>query len=435
MADKTPIYNLKAVIKEVGINPVTLRAWERRYNLLKPKRSPGGHRLYSRQDIEMLKWLIERQAEGLSISSAMEMWKNQHIDEQDSFQVIKTPMPVIGMGESILDLLRDRWISECLLFDDQSANQTLDEAFALAAPEMILSEVIQKGLALIGERWYSGSVSVQQEHFTSSVAIRRVNNLLAAVAPPTRPGHILVACPPGEEHDFILLVITYLLRRHGWDMVYLGSNVPLIDLDATIRSTSSILFLSAAQMLKTAASLRNLSEYMITLGLPLAYGGGIFDQVPALTQHVSGYYLGTELSRLPQQVEHIITAPPSMHIAQPVPLQYAQTLSNYLENEVAIIAHVSSVIRSDKIKPTPLESANLNFSQFIVSALTLGDISLLDHCSDAMDRLLNSLGFTDSWLTSYLTAYYQAVERSLGTEGAIILDWLAKYATHTSPTS
>jgi DNA-binding transcriptional MerR regulator len=64
MADQTPLYNLKAVTNEVGLNPATLRAWERRYGLLKPKRTPGGHRLYSRQDIEMLKWLVERQKEG-----------------------------------------------------------------------------------------------------------------------------------------------------------------------------------------------------------------------------------------------------------------------------------------------------------------------------------------------------------------------------------
>ena len=90
MADNTPIYNLKAVIKEVGLSPATLRAWERRYGLLKPQRSPGGHRLYSRQDIEMLKWLVERQNEGLSISSAVEMWKtsiegDQAITSQNPF--------------------------------------------------------------------------------------------------------------------------------------------------------------------------------------------------------------------------------------------------------------------------------------------------------------------------------------------------------------
>ena len=77
MADRTHLYNLKAVVNEVGIAPATLRAWERRYGLLKPQRSPGGHRLYSRQDIEMLKWLVARQQEGVSISQAMGMWRMQ----------------------------------------------------------------------------------------------------------------------------------------------------------------------------------------------------------------------------------------------------------------------------------------------------------------------------------------------------------------------
>ena len=58
MIDSTPIYNLKAVIQETGLGPETLRAWERRYGLLKPQRSPGGHRLYSQYDIDMLKWLV-----------------------------------------------------------------------------------------------------------------------------------------------------------------------------------------------------------------------------------------------------------------------------------------------------------------------------------------------------------------------------------------
>ena len=138
------------------------------------------------------------------------------------------------MGEGMLDQLREKWTEACMAFDDQAANRVLDQAFALAAPETICTEVLQKGLAHIGEGWYGGSISVQQEHFTSAIAIRRINTLLAAVAPPTQPGRILVACPPGEVHDFILLLITYLLRRRGWDVIYLGANVPLKDLDAAI---------------------------------------------------------------------------------------------------------------------------------------------------------------------------------------------------------
>src|SRR5574338_1215701 len=72
-----PVYNLKAVLKETGIAADTLRAWERRYGLPKPQRTPGGHRLYSEHDIRLIKWLISKQAEGLSISRAVELWRDQ----------------------------------------------------------------------------------------------------------------------------------------------------------------------------------------------------------------------------------------------------------------------------------------------------------------------------------------------------------------------
>lgn len=427
MADHMPLYNLKAVIKEVGINPVTLRAWERRYDLLKPKRTTGGHRLYSRQDIEMLKWLIDRQAEGLSISSAIEMWKSQLPEYRDRIQGVQTPVPEIGTGDSTLDNLCDRWVSACLSFDDLTANRVLDEAFAITAPEMIIDKVILKGLARVGESWYKNTVSVQQEHFTSAIAARRIHTLLTAVAPPTRPGQILAACPPGEEHDFVLLIISYLLRRRGWEVVYLGSNVPLIDLDTTIRSTSPVLFLSAAQTLKSAASLKNLAEYMITQAVPMAYGGGIFNQVPIITQCISGYHLGTDLLGVSLLVERIIHDQPPMPVAQDIPLDYTRALTSFLEYEAAIIAHVSSIFRTEIIKSSHLENATQNFSQFIASALTLGDITLLDHTNAALDHLLHSYGLTAPLLNQYYDAYRQAVERYLGEAGKIILDWFEKY--------
>ena len=57
MINKTPLYNLNAVLREVSITPDVLRAWERRYRLPVPQRTAGGHRLYSDYDIEIIKWL------------------------------------------------------------------------------------------------------------------------------------------------------------------------------------------------------------------------------------------------------------------------------------------------------------------------------------------------------------------------------------------
>ena len=73
---KTPTYNLSAVLQETGLKADLLRAWERRYDLPKPCRTQGGHRLYSAYDIEVIKWLVARQTEGLSISRAADHWRS-----------------------------------------------------------------------------------------------------------------------------------------------------------------------------------------------------------------------------------------------------------------------------------------------------------------------------------------------------------------------
>ena len=427
MADNNPIYNLKAVIKEVGLSPATLRAWERRYGLVKPQRSPGGQRLYSRQDIEVLKWLVERQNEGLSISRAVEMWKTHIKEDQTVSPQIQAPMLVSSTGEAMINELRDQWIGACLAFDDHAANMALEQAYAIAAPETVCMEVLQKGLAQIGEGWYHGSLSVQQEHFASAIAIRRLNTLLAATAAPSREGCILVACPPGEEHDFILLMIAYLLRRNAWNVLYLGSNVPLLNLDAMLQSTKPSITLSAAQTLNSAASLREMSEYLLNQGVPLAFGGGIFNLVPATIQRISGYYLGTNIAMVPQIVELLIMAPPTMPNAQSVSPIVTQTLASFIHNEAAIVAYVASAMQTGLVEPTHLEIANPNLTQLIASALTLGDINLLDHSIAWLNGLLENYGFTTSAARQFYGTYRQAVNQYLGDEGGIIQGWLIKY--------
>ena len=426
MVDSAHIYNLKAVMKEVGISAATLRAWERRYHLPMPQRSAGGHRLYSRQDIEMLKWLVARQDEGLSISHAIELWKAQQSTEQDLSGLVQAPLESISMGEAMLDELRERWVTACTAFDDQSAKHILDQAFALAAPEVICSEVLQKGLAQVGDDWYSGFVSVQQEHFATAIAIRRINSLLAAVTAPTRREHILVACPPGEEHSFVLLMLTYLLRRRGWDVVHLGADVPLINLDATIQQTKPVMVLSAAQTLYGAASLRQMSEYLQTQTVPLSFGGGIFLQVPAAARHISGYYLDRELSNVPKLVEILVTAPPDMPVAPPVSSEYAAMLRLFVHHETGIGDYVTSSLQDAQLETAHVGIAIDNLGRLISSALSLGDINLLDPSVAWLGGLLENRGISPAVAGQFYAVYTEAVKKYLGEDGAIIQDWLSK---------
>ena len=74
MSRKT--YNLGSILRETNIKADTLRAWERRYDLPKPARSAGGHRLYSERDLKIIRWLLQRQQEGMRISQAVRLWKS-----------------------------------------------------------------------------------------------------------------------------------------------------------------------------------------------------------------------------------------------------------------------------------------------------------------------------------------------------------------------
>jgi hypothetical protein len=80
-----PTFNMKVVAQETGLTPDTLRAWERRYGLPSPERTKGGHRLYSQYEIDVLKWLVARQDEGLSISKAVDLWHQLEDKGDDQF--------------------------------------------------------------------------------------------------------------------------------------------------------------------------------------------------------------------------------------------------------------------------------------------------------------------------------------------------------------
>ena len=227
---ETATLNMRAVVRETGLKPDTLRAWERRYGIPQPKRTSGGHRLYSHHDVEVLKWLIARQDEGLSISRATALWHQLENDGQDPLQSLPytTPQTIMAtLGGSTIDGLRDEWIQTCKGFDEQTGDQVLTRALGMFPPESVCFQVLMKGLAEIGAGWYAGKISVQQEHFASELAMRRVQALLAASPPPTLPGRILILCAPEEEHTFSALLLTYLLRRAGWGASFMGANVPI----------------------------------------------------------------------------------------------------------------------------------------------------------------------------------------------------------------
>jgi MerR family transcriptional regulator, light-induced transcriptional regulator len=339
-----PVYNLKAVLKETGIKPDVLRAWERRYGLPMPQRTAGGHRLYSEHDIGIIKWLLVRQEEGLSISHAVEMWKEKLAGGTDPLggsddgsrpvgSSAKPPVTLIGIDE-----LRSRWLAACLNFNEISAEEVLNQAFALYPVEFVCTEVLQRGLGEVGLLWYENRASVQQEHFVSALALRRLDALLQAAEPPTRPETIIVGCPANEWHTFTPLLLALFIRRRGYNVIYLGANVPPAHFVETIEAVSASLVVLAAQQLNTAATLQYTADMIAQRGGVVAFGGRIFAVHPDLVNCIAGHYLGSRLDGAIHLVEGLLAARPASPQVRPYSGELAAEISAFVSHRAYIEA-------------------------------------------------------------------------------------------------
>ena len=154
-----------------------------------------------------------------------------------------------------------------------------------------------------------------------------------------------------------------------------------------------------------------------------------FTQVSESTQCITGYYLGTSIAVLPKVLEVLVNEPPSKPIAQPISFENSQTLKIFLQNEGDINNQVLSQIQLEPIQPAHLELASTNLTHMIASALQLGNINLLDHSTAWLDGLLASRNISPAIALQFYATYLKAVTHYLGTEGRIIIDWLARHQT------
>ncbi len=422
-----PMFNLGVVLRETGIKADTLRAWERRYGLPTPVRTSGGHRLFTQREIEMVKWLHARQVEGLRIGQAIELWRSFEADGQDPLEELTYPSYVsattLPAGDGIEEF-RSAWVDACTLFDEGRAEQILDQTLFLHPPETVCLDLLATALAEIGEGWYTGEITVQQEHFASELATRRVESLISSSPPPTLAGGVLVLCPPGEGHTFSPLLITFLIRKSRREAIFLGANVPVERIDEVIQATNPKLVILTAQQLHTAASLCKMASHLAERELPTSYGGRVFNLIPRLKEHIHGQFLGEDIRDIPSVVDRILRDPIELPAPESSTDETKLALANFLNHQAEIEARVWQEMSAKEAPSDHIAIANGDLAVNIIAALELGDIAFIGHEIDWNKRFLENRGFPDEILTDYLVAYAEATEDIVGVEGIIITDYI-----------
>jgi DNA-binding transcriptional MerR regulator/methanogenic corrinoid protein MtbC1 len=292
-----PKFSIKAVCEKTGIRAVTLRAWERRHEVLSPHRSENHYRLYSERDIAVLRWIKNRVDDGISISSVVNELKSMNKNGiwPDAIPTGPSNQPMTPLAPP------EHYAHNLFLYlirhNEAPASDLLREAHALFDLPTICTRIITPALTDIGEAWYRGEIRVTTEHFASSFIRGRLLSLLQAY--PTRRGspYIMLGGAPTEQHEIGSLMMSVLLRSNGFRVEYLGPDIPLEDLVDYASYEHPQMILLTATLEPAALEMLHFQEKLNKLRLiPIfGYAGRAFDLKPELCKKIPGTYLGQDM--------------------------------------------------------------------------------------------------------------------------------------------
>lgn len=195
--------------RRTGVSPDTLRAWERRYGVLRPSRTGGGFRLYSTADENRVREMVRLVASGVAPAQAA-----RRATEASPPRGPAAHDPISDLREALED------------FDEAAAHTAIDRVMESFELDSVLTFIVLPYLRDLGERWRDGEITVGQEHFASTVLRSRLLTLARGWDEGDGP-RALLACAPGELHDLPLVCLGLALGGRGWRVTLLGADAPV----------------------------------------------------------------------------------------------------------------------------------------------------------------------------------------------------------------
>lgn len=254
------MYTIKQAAQLTGIPAATLRAWERRYAVLRPPRSAGGYRLYDNAAIRELEVMAALVGLGHSPQQAAAEVGARRAGEGPR------PAPPLPSIDAALEAARAQ--------DARALARHAEVAVTAAPLPQVLDGWFFPLLTAIGDAWAAGELSIATEHAASHVLMRVLADRLDEALPASAQPALLVGLPRGARHELGALAFAVVAAQQGMPVAYLGADLPAPEWAAAVAATDAM---AAVLAVPTRADIRAARDVVVALaeipGVVIGVGG------------------------------------------------------------------------------------------------------------------------------------------------------------------
>lgn len=292
MADEPALFSISTVAEMTGVNPVTLRAWERRHGLFKPVRKSSGHRLYTQADIDLVTRAVGLLNRGMRIGQ------------------VRAALEQAGLENGATNTWRryvERMIAASIAFDERQLEAVYGEAVSHHSIDVVTENILMPMAKELGRRWESNQGSIAEEHFFGFYLRNKLGARFHHRAQVTDGPRLLLSCLPGDRHETGLLMFALAANDAGYVTIPLGADMPLHELPASAITTgSSAIILSGHLKPEPGLVEHGLTELASRVDVPVFLGGQsslmVYDEAHAAGLHI----LGTDIKSSLERVRNIV---------------------------------------------------------------------------------------------------------------------------------
>lgn len=224
-------YSIAAAAKATGLSAHTIRAWEKRYDVIKPDRTGTNRRQYDQTDIERLTLLKKATELGHSISMIAQT-------PNDELLEIVKHTPSATSSDSSFDPL-EHCIAAMNNLDSEALESELSRSLLMIGADRFISEIALPLVAHLDAGWENQTVSIAQEHLVSALLRAQLDQIRTSIRVAPNAPRMLVTTPAGQLHEIGALIAAISGARLGWRVTYLGPNLPASEIATAAKDSNS----------------------------------------------------------------------------------------------------------------------------------------------------------------------------------------------------